>query len=186
MKIPKNIKIALSLLASTTVLNSSLRASELRNRIIFFEKSPRLLQAYSTFSDTRVWGAKYYFTLYVPENAGEPLRKVTIEQRQGQEKIDFRVEETLAFVGKPDRKQAEIEIVEIERNEENQTISLIFDPPIEPGTTFSVGLKPKKNPQYGGVYIFGVTAYPEGSQSQGAYLGIGRFHFYDNGDDGVR
>lgn len=185
MKIAKKIvKIALSLLVGTTVLSYSVKASELRDRRVFFEQSPRLLEAYSTYTDARSWGAKYYFTLYVPENAGEPLEKLIIKQRQGSENIRFLLDETFAFVGQPNNKQEEININRVDRDNETREITLIFDPPIPPDTTFSVGLKPRKNPQYGGVYIFGVRAFPPGSQTSGSNLGIGRFHFYD-GDDTV-
>lgn len=178
----KKLEIFLSLLVSTAVLNYPSAASELRDGTIFFQSSPRLLEAYSTFSDARVWGAKYYFTLHLPENAGEPLEKLVIEQRQGFEKIDFQSEETFAFVGDPNAKQAEIPLTEVAENEATREISLTFASPILPGTTFSVALKPRRNPRYGGVYIFGVTAYPAGEQSRGTYLGIARFHFYDDRD----
>ncbi len=49
----KIAKILVSLLASTAVLNSSIAARELRDGTIFFEKSPRLIEAYSTFSGAR-------------------------------------------------------------------------------------------------------------------------------------
>jgi hypothetical protein len=34
----------------------------------------------------------------------------------------------------------------------------------------------KHNPIGGGVYLFGVTAYPMGDHSSGMFLGYGRFH----------
>lgn len=182
MKINNITKITLSLLALAATINFPLQARELRDGTRFFEKSPRLIEAFTTFSDAGVWGAKYYFTLHLPENAGEPLEKITVQQRQGLEDIKFRIDRTFAFVGQPNRKQEAIAIQQVDRDRETQAITLTFDPPIEPGTTFSFALKPQKNPKYGGVYIFGVTAYPAGSQSNGTYLGIGRFHFYHNGE----
>ncbi len=143
----KIAKILVSLLASTAVLNSSVAARELRDGTIFFEKSPRLIEAYSTFSGAREWGAKYYFTLYLPENAGESLEVLKIQQRQGIENIRFQLDKTLAFFGQPDNKQEQINIQAADLNEETKEITLIFDPPIPPGTTFSIGLKPRRNPR---------------------------------------
>ncbi len=40
-------------------------------------------------------------------------------------------------------------------------------------------VKPKRNPQTVGVYLFGVTVYPEGEDSLGIYLGPGRLHIHD-------
>ena len=88
----------------------------------------------------------------------------------------------MAFFGQPDNKQEQINIQVADLNEETKEITLIFDPPIPPGTTFSIGLKPRRNPKYGGIYIFGVRAFPPGLKSYGSYLGIGRFHFYLDGN----
>ena len=63
-----------------------------------------------------------------------------------------------------------------------QTITVIFDPPVPPGNTVSIGLKPVRNPDYGGVYQFGITAYPPGENSPGLYLGVGRLAIYEAGD----
>ncbi|NEQ67434.1 MAG: DUF2808 domain-containing protein, partial [Symploca sp. SIO2D2] len=35
----------------------------------------------------------------------------------------------------------------------------------------TVSLKAKRNPQAGGIYVFGVTAYSAGENSPGLYLG---------------
>ena len=54
--------------------------------------------------------------------------------------------------------------------------TVVFDAPIEPGNTVTISVKPKRNPSRGGVYLFGVTAYPTGDNSQGMYLGSGRIY----------
>lgn len=183
MKLNRSAIIALSLTASLATINFPLQASQLTANRVFFRQSPRLLEAYSTFSGARVPGAKYYFNFNLPEQAGESLEKLIIQQRSGFEKIDFSLDRTLAFIGKPNDRGAAIPIENISIDPETRAIEIIFAAPIAPGTNFSIGLRPKRNPQYGGVYIFGVTAFPLASQSNGSYLGIGRFHFYRNGGD---
>lgn len=147
-----------------------------------FERSPRLIEGVTTFNEVRVWGAKYYFTVELPENAGKPLGKIEIQQREGSDDIDFYSDRTAAFVGTHTEKGEEIPIESTTWDDGDRTISIIFARPIEPGTTVTVGLYPKRNPDYGGVYLFGVTVFPAGDNPQSLYLGVGRLQFYDNRD----
>jgi hypothetical protein len=65
----------------------------------YFTKSPRLLNAVTTFNSVNVRYATYYFTIELPEDAGNSIQKIIINQRQGGETINFRLEKTVAFVG---------------------------------------------------------------------------------------
>ena len=150
---------------------------------VAFDKSPLLRNAVTTFSGVRVWGAKYYFTIELPADAGEPLQKVVIAQRQGADDISFRLDKTFAFNGTHRRKQEKLALQNVSQDEETEAITVIFTNPIPPGTTFTVGLIPKRNPDFGGVYLFGVTAFPWGEKPDGLYLGAGRLQFFQ-GDDG--
>jgi Protein of unknown function (DUF2808) len=160
------------------------RAVELQGGRTAFESSPRLLNAATTFNSVRAWGAKYYFTIAIPLDAGEPLGKITFQQRQGGDTIDFDVEETFAFEGTRSEKGEDLAIAAASLDEETNTISVSFDPAIAPGTTLTVRLRPKRNPDFGGVYLFGVTAFPVGEKPEGLYLGVGRLSFYDLNDNG--
>ncbi|MDZ4877634.1 MAG: hypothetical protein CLLPBCKN_007069 [Chroococcidiopsis cubana SAG 39.79] len=53
---------------------------------------------------------------------------------------------------------------------------IAFDPPVSPGTTVTVALRAESNPD-GGIYLFGVTAFPAREKSSGQFLGYGRLHF---------
>ncbi|MGK7873918.1 MAG: DUF2808 domain-containing protein [Xenococcaceae cyanobacterium] len=176
------LAITLSVAGILAIPVSSTQAIQLADGTVSFEKSPRLINAVTTYSSVRVWGAKYYFTVNLPENAGEPLQKLTIRQRQGQEYIRFRLDETFAFEGTHRHKGERLTLQTVSRDSETDAISVIFDPPIPPGKTFTVGLYPRRNPRYGGVYLFGVTAFPAGENPYGLYLGVGRLHFYRGGD----
>lgn len=153
-------------------------AGQLRDGTIFFDRPPRLLDAFTYSSDANVWGARYYFVVELPENAGEPLKKVVIQQRVGQERIRFFLQRTSAFLGTPDRRKSNLNIAEVTQNEETRSITVIFDSPVSPGSIFTVALRPRRNPRFGGIYLFGVEVFPAGEKSSGLYLGPGRFHFY--------
>lgn len=155
------------------------QAVELADGTVAFAKPPKLLNAITTFRSVRSRSAKYYFTISLPEIADEPLKKISINLRQGADEIDYRLEKTIAAVGKARQKKENIEIARTQFDEETQTVTVIFAEPISPGTTFTVGLKPRRNPYVGGTYIFGVTAFPDGTKSQGIYLGVGRLQFDD-------
>ena len=182
MKQPNPLTLTLgtlSILATTVFSSQSIQFPDGR---VAFAKSPRLVNAVTTYDNVGVSVAKYYFTLELPANAEEPLGQVTIKQRQGIEDIDFRLDKTLAFVGKPRQRRENVTIQNVSQDEETNGINVTFDPPIAPGTTFTVGLKPRRNPDYPGIYLFGVTAFPVGEQPYGLYLGVGRLHFYNSHD----
>ncbi|MDJ0595005.1 MAG: DUF2808 domain-containing protein [Pleurocapsa sp. MO_226.B13] len=158
------------------------KAVQLADGTVAFAKPPRLLNAITTFRAARAWGAKYYFTLILPPNADEPLQKVTINLRRGADDIDYRLDKTIAAVGTARNRTEEIAIASATFDEETETMTVIFAEPISPGTTFTVGLRPKRNPDLGGTYLFGVTAFPAGEKSQGIYLGSARLQFDDASD----
>ena len=60
---------------------------------------------------------------------------------------------------------------------ETNEVTVVFDEVIQPGNTVRVALKALSNPDIGGIYLFGVTIFPEDQTSDGLYLGNARFHF---------
>lgn len=161
---------------------SSTQAVQLADGTVAFAKPPTLIDAITTFRAVRARGAKYYFTLFLPQTADEPLQKITINLRQGADEIDYRLDETIAAVGTARNRTDEIAIAETLFDAETETVTITLAKPISPGTTFTVGLKPKRNPDFGGTYLFGVTAFPAGEKSQGIYLGAARLQFDDSSD----
>ncbi|MEH2418008.1 DUF2808 domain-containing protein [Nostoc sp.] len=156
------------------------QAVQLRDGIVYFVQPPKLVEATTTYKDTNVWGATYYFTINVPENAGEPLQKVTIAQKEGAENIRYDLNDTRAFVGTSDRKETRLKLGPVTNERKTRTVSVNFDPPVTPGQTITIALRPVSNPSFSGVYLFGVTAFPVGEKSHGQFLGFGRFQFYSN------
>jgi hypothetical protein len=145
-----------------------------------FVQPPRLVQAVTTNSDAYSWGGTYYFTLEIPEQAGESLKTVTIVQKEGFDRdLDYDLRRSDAFEGKSyRRKGARVTLGEVTFDRKTQTLTVNFDPPVPPGKTVTVGLQPYSNPQYSGVYLFGVTAFPPGEKPRSQFLGFGRLTFY--------
>ncbi|MEH2304058.1 DUF2808 domain-containing protein [Nostoc sp.] len=166
-------------------------AVQLRDGTVYFIQPPKLVNATTTYKDVNVWGGTYYFTINLPENAGESLQKVTIAQREGTENIRYNLNDTRAFaVGTSDacgglrlRKECRLTLGPVTDERDTRTVTVNFDPPVTPGQTVTIALRPVSNPSFSGVYLLGVTAFPVGEKSHGQFLGFGRFQFYSNGSN---
>ena len=145
----------------------------------FFEAAPRLENVRTTFNDTQVRGATYYFTVTIPEDAVESLNELIIEQRGGFSDITFLLDETTAFIGTSRDRQDKIPLANVSQSEDKREITAQFEEPVEPGTTVTLGLRPRRNPRTGGVYLFGVTASPTTNSDHDFYMGVGRLQFYE-------
>lgn len=146
-----------------------------------FSRPPQLLGAATTFNTAYFLSATYYFTLTLPENAGEPLQKVVIAQEEGPDRtrFDLSVRDTKAFEGTRDRLGARLPLKEVSVDPKTRAVTVIFDPPVAPGRSITIELYPVRNPDTGGVYLYGVTAFPRGEKARGQFLGFGRIHIYD-------
>lgn len=162
------------------LMSSTAAAVQLANGKTYFEQPPRLEGATATHKTTYFWGSTYYFTLTVPDNAGEPLQTVMIAPEPGPDRARFNLKNTEAFerVGKGAR--TKLSIKEVTADPKTRAISVTFDPPVAPGRTVTIGLYASRNPDVGGVYLYGVTAFPAGEQPSGQFLGYGRIQIYDN------
>ncbi len=164
-------------------LSPVILAAQNKASISYFSRSPRLINVMTTYRGARVGRPRYYYTIDLPVGVGQPLKKITINQRQGFDEIDYYPQDTIAFQGTPHHRENSLNIESTTWDKQTETMTIIFDPPVSPGTRFTVGLKAKKNPAYGGIYLFGVTAFPAGNNPRELYLGAGRLHF-DGSDDG--
>lgn len=173
----------LGLSLALCTLAASTQAVQFPDGTVSFEQAPRLVEATTTIKAVGAWGAKYYFTIELPEEAGEPLQRVTFNLRQGADEIRFRADDTFAFIGTPNGDRETLP--QVASLDEDESISVVFEPPIAPGTVFTVGLRPRRNPDLDGVYLFGVTAFPTGEKPYGLYLGPGRLQFYRGGHDEI-
>lgn len=154
------------------------QAVQLRDGTVYFIQPPSLGEVVTTYNGTGVWAATYYFTIGLPENAGEALQKLTINQHEGVDYIRFDLEDTVAFEGTRKDKGQKLKLKDVSSDRKTKTVSLTFDPPVSPGRIITVALEPKQNPIVSGVYLFGVKAFPVGKKAHGQFLGYGRLQFY--------
>ena len=157
-------------------LISPLEAVQLQDGKTYFVQPPRLVSASSTFLTAMMTGVTYSFTLDLPENAGEALQQVTIVQASGSDRPDFsNLKQSQVWVGKTKKTGSKIPLSSITADAKTGRIAIVFDPPIPPGQTITLALAPIRNPSVQGTYLFGVTAFPAGSNPHGQFLGFGRF-----------
>ncbi|MEP0980455.1 DUF2808 domain-containing protein [Leptolyngbya sp. AS-A5] len=145
----------------------------------YFTSPPRLVGASTTQNYVYAWSVTYYFTLDVPENAGEPLQRVTIAQNEGVDRVRFNLKDTEAFEGDRNSNR-KIGLGEVTQDDKTRAITVNFNPPVAPGKRVTIALEPYQNPAYGGVYLFGVTAFPQGEPAYGQFLGFGRISIYES------
>lgn len=177
----KSLLPILNTLTLVASVNTTASAVQLSDGKVYFVQPPQLVSATSTFKEVNVWGATYYFTLNLPANAGEPLSVVTINQKEGADRVRFKLRDTIAFEGtRSERKKLQLPVAEVTQQRSPRTVTVWFNPPVNPGKTITIGLRPVRNPMVSGVYLFGVTAFPQGEKAHGQFLGFGRLHFYSN------
>lgn len=172
----------LSIWATADLINlSSVSRAALVRGTVYFNQPPSLVETATTYNDVYVWGATYYFTINVPDNAVEPLQKITLNQREGVDNIRFDLKRTYAFEGTRRREGQKLGLSDVTSQRKERTVSITFNPPIPPGKTITVAMKPVQNPTVPGVYLYGVTAFPAGEKAYGQFLGYGRLQFYSSG-----
>ncbi len=143
-----------------------------------FEKAPRLIKAGASQTAAGA-SSSYQFTIEVPQDAGEALQAVKITQKPNLEQIDFERNLTRAYLGDLFADAPSLSVTSIGGREptDSNEVLVVFERPVQPGNKVTVSLKATKNPQFGGVYLFGITAFPVGEKSPGLYLGSARLNF---------
>lgn len=161
MKATKRLSLSIILLASLGVFGSPrVLAVKLRDGTIQFVQPPQLVKARVTDISPGV-SASYYFTIDLPPSAGEPLQRITLTQQLGKENLAFNLKRTRAETGS----EQELTLAEVTHDRKQKTISIAFDPPVPPGQTVTIRLRSVRNPQFGGIYLFRVAAYPPPRES---------------------
>jgi len=178
----KYFKILLCSLISTVAIalvKLESQAVQYPDGKLAFESAVLLIDTHATFNEVRARQAKYYFDLELPDNIGEPLGKIVIQQRSGADQVRFKLDRTKVYFGTHNSKQEEIDSI-TSYNEATGEITIRLKQVINPDNSLTIALKPKRNPDYAGVYLFGITAFPPGKDSLGLYLGAGRFQIYQS------
>ncbi len=175
--------LGVTLLFSTAIWglkNQPTEAVVAADGTVYFALPASLVKTRTTYRDPAV-PSTYYFTLSLPEQAGEPLQRVTFAQYKGLENIEFDLKHTEAEAETLANSGQRLTLAEVTRDRKTKTVSVTFNPPVLPGWTVTIGLHAHSNPLHGGVYLFGVKAFPAGGKSYGQFLGYGRLQFITPG-----
>ena len=177
------IQTVFALVAGATVPSVILTpatAGQFSDGRTFFDRPPSLVRTATSNPATR-FSSTYEFTLTVPTDAGAPLQAVTITQAGSAEIVRFDTSKSVAFAGDQYGVGTRLPLASTGgmRSEHDTQTTIVFDPPVQPGTTVTIALAAKQNPRMGGTYLFGVTAYPAGDKGIGLFLGQGRLTFYE-------
>lgn len=169
------------MIVSIPVLCLPVVAGQLSNGRTFFDRSPRLVRNFVSRPIAR-FPSTYEFTITIPTDAGAPLQAVTISQEDAQG-VEFDSSKSVAFLGDRYGAGTQLPLASIGGSESNnpRKTTIVFDQPVQPGLTVTIAVEAKRNPSSGGIYLFGVTAYPVGDKANGLFLGYGRLTFYDQG-----
>lgn len=170
------------LLLAVALQLEPVRAIQGADGTIYFAQPPQLVGAKTFEKGAGSLIATYYLTVTVPEQAGVALQQLTLTQSDGTSPIQFVAEQTQAY--QTQNRQQRVGIKLTDQDLATRTTALTFEPAIAPGQTVTVMLRPTMNPAIAGTYQFGVTAFPEGEQAKGQFLGVARLQFYNRGGRG--
>ena len=174
-------------LISSNFVTPSAEAVQLRDGKTHFVQLPFFLEAETTVNRIYSGNATYYFAIALPQNMGEPLQNLEIFQTEGFDTVNFYSNETIAYLQSSSGDRVAVSTkTEIlpSQDRDRPKITITFNPPIpasnQLNTKLVVGIRPVHNPRYEGVYLFGVTAFPQGDRPNPQFLGYGRLSFYDS------
>lgn len=161
-------------IASSLMATSAFSQPQPNNPTGFTGNPPSLVTAGTPDTSAGQPSARYYFTFKVPSDSPESVGKVSFTPQASGQPIVFNVAKTTAVQGTQNNQGKSLSVQASQAK--NGTISVQLNPPVRPGTTFTVILKAVKNPSLGGEYIFTVQAFPAGVNSTGLDLGVGSFN----------
>jgi len=160
------------LLLAPAVAQTNLPSTPATNSAISFRR-PLRVNNIRVSNDFELRRSEYQFTIDFPADAVEPLEKLTFEQVEGSDYPRYRDSGSDAF-DSADRTM--LPLSRVENNRDQRTITVEFDPPVEPGRQITVRFK-ARNPR-SGIYVYQLAAFPAGA-TEGQYAGVERFSIFD-------
>ena len=157
--------------------DSLVEAVELADGATTFLVPPQLSATSTSHNTASHRHAAYFFTLDLPENAGESLQKVVIAPQNLTRFLwPFRVQATRAFEGSRSNQGAGLNLASVNEDPDTRAVTVEFDQPVPPGRQVTIALYPQRNPRSSGIYIFRITAFPSGEKPQAYISGHGRIN----------
>ncbi len=164
--------------------SDAVEAIQYSDGTVGFSYPPRLTDSYATRTLVSDRNVTYYLTFSFPAEAQESLAKLEISLDEGRDPIfRYRLEATEAFLNTPDG-QIPLSLGGLNQDPDSQTLTITLDPPVPPGQSITLALRPVQNPRFAGVYLFGARAFPVGETVRPTFMGYARLSFYER--DGFR
>jgi hypothetical protein len=143
----------------------------------YFENAPVLTRSYANNVSSTYSYARYFFEVNIPQNSGAPLGglAITIPPAITTAAYTLPSSENIMVsdnTGRPIAFQTALQ---------ERTVQITFSQPVSPGQKITVQFYPMSNPHIGGIFQFGISALPAGSQPLAQFLGFGRLTFYQSG-----
>ncbi len=145
---------------------------------LFTGTPPKLVTFRTPHKTTSYYNATYYLEIQMPANSSSSLKKVMITPSANAEDIDFKLEQTTAFVVDSNNQKTEIPISASLSSDSTPTINLSLDNPVSANNTITIVLKAKRNPPFSGTFQFHISVFPDGDNPVGFNLGTGRIQLY--------
>lgn len=163
----------------------ALTAAQLADGTTMFDSPPRLVSFVTTRDRTNDSRATYYVTVDLLPEAGEPLRTLEVALIEGRfRQLGYRLDDVVVFQGDRGDRGETIPVESATYDDATQTLTVRLATAAEPGQLVTFALSPNRNPARGGVYLFEVTAAPEGEQPVSQRVGTGRLNiFRPDGND---
>jgi hypothetical protein len=146
---------------------------------VAFTTPPRLANFAATRNLAGVRNATYYFTVTLPAEAEAGLKTLEIALIEGRaNRLDFDLDDTAVFVGTRDERGSALPLEGATYDEDSQTVTLTLAEAAAPGQILTFALHPRRNPRWEGVYLFELTAFPDGDLVRSQRVGTARLHIY--------
>ena len=159
----------------TNIGDALVEAVELADGMTAFLVPPQFVAASTSHSSASQRHATYFFTIDLPENAGEPLQKVVIAPQNLPRFLrSYRVQATRAFEGSRFSPGTDLSLGSVSEEPETKAVTVVFDQPVSPGRRITIALQPQHNPRSSGIYIFRITTFPSGENPQAYIAGHAR------------
>ena len=186
---PRQIPVWLGLgvLLTTTIAVSptALTAAQLADGSTMFDSPPRLVSFVTTRDRTNDSRATYYVTVDLLPEAGEPLKTLQVSLIEGRfRQLNYRLDDLEVFQGDRSDRGERLPIEFATYDNAAQTLTVRLATTAVPGQRVTLALSPTRNPSRGGVYLFDVTAAPDGELPVTQRVGTGRLNiFRPDGND---
>ena len=160
--------------------NNTLTTDQAYNpsRTFFAGSPPKLVDFRTPHNTTSYPSPTYYVTIKMPSNSTSSLSKVSIEQKENVDTIDFHLDKTQAFITDENNDKVTIPVTVTRSPSSADIIDIVFGTPVKANSTVTIKFKGKRHPSFDGIFQFKVEVFPEGVNPVGLNLGTSRIHLY--------